>query len=369
MGTPQQNGRVERKHRHILNVARALRFQANLPIEFWGECVLTACYLINRTPSSVLQNATPYERLYGKAPSYDNLRVFGSLCYAHNQLRGGDKFASRSRRCVFVGYPHGKKGWRLFDIEKTEFFVSRDVLFSESKFPYSPETSLLSLNDEEEGQLLWAPISEGMVVDDITTQRIGPRIPTSPIQEVDPSCQPIQPIVSSLSSSSTTPISQILPTEPTQPPSLIETHETVITDVQEETMGHGHRSKKPPVTLKNYVVNSVNLKTVEPKVIYPVSNTDDVHRFSERHIAYVTAIIMTTEPKSFREAMKDKRWRDSVGKEIVALEDNETWELVELPPGKRAIGSQWVFKVKFQSDGSVERFKSRLVALGNKQIE
>lgn len=50
--TPQKNRRADRKYRHILNVARTLRFQANLPIVFWGECVLAAGHLINRTPSS-----------------------------------------------------------------------------------------------------------------------------------------------------------------------------------------------------------------------------------------------------------------------------------------------------------------------------
>jgi hypothetical protein len=148
-GTPQQNGRVERKHRHILNVARALRFQGNLPIEFWGECVLTVGYLINRTSSSILNAKTPYEVLHGQTPSYTHLRVFGSLCFSRNQNTNGDKFASRSRRCVFMGYPYGQKGWRVYDIETHEFFVSRDATFFETQFPFQhTEVAQMSITED-----------------------------------------------------------------------------------------------------------------------------------------------------------------------------------------------------------------------------
>ena len=80
--TPQQNGVVERKHQHLLETARALQFQSNFSTKFWGECVLSTAYLINRMPLVPLGNMTPYEKLFGTKPDNTHLKAFGCLAFA-----------------------------------------------------------------------------------------------------------------------------------------------------------------------------------------------------------------------------------------------------------------------------------------------
>ena len=94
--THHQNGCVERKHRHVVETTLSLLAHSSVSHSFWDDACLTACYLINRLPSKVTQNISPFHKLFNREPDYKFLKVFGCTCYPHLRPYNCHKFQFRS---------------------------------------------------------------------------------------------------------------------------------------------------------------------------------------------------------------------------------------------------------------------------------
>jgi hypothetical protein len=157
--TSQQNGIAERKHRHIVELGLTLLAQSGLSSKHWVDSFLTSVYLINRLPTPILKNESPYFKLFEKDLDYTTLRTFGCLCYPLLRLYIAHKLSFRSKPCIFLGYGANQKGYRCFDPHSQRIYISRHVVFDESKFStknmtishdpckrtVTPSTSLITL--------------------------------------------------------------------------------------------------------------------------------------------------------------------------------------------------------------------------------
>lgn len=129
---PQQNGRIERKRRHLLDTAQASRLHANSPMEFLSYCLLSATYSINLMPSSELNWQIPFKLLMNNEPVYDHLKIIGCLCFA--TVKHSVKLAAGARKCVLLGYPFALKGYKLLDLDTNKIVLRRDIIFEEKIF-------------------------------------------------------------------------------------------------------------------------------------------------------------------------------------------------------------------------------------------
>lgn len=131
---PAQNGLAERMNRTVVESARSMMFHSNLSVNFWAEAVNTTVYLKDRSPTAALDGITPYECLFKRKPGVAHLRVFGCIAFVHVPANQRKKLDPKSRKVIFVGYPDGTKGYKLYDPVSCIFLRSRDVVFLEREF-------------------------------------------------------------------------------------------------------------------------------------------------------------------------------------------------------------------------------------------
>ncbi|XP_070026237.1 uncharacterized protein [Nicotiana sylvestris] len=307
--TLQQNGVVERKHMHPLEITRALRFQAHILIMSCGHCVITTAYLINRLPSSVLKGCSPYEVLYNMKPHLGHLRTLGCLCFV-KQVHETDKLMPRAKAAVLMGFSDTQKGYILLDISIQHFFVNRDVILREDVFPFK---DFLSVSPPIFKPPHSPPRCEEVFSDGCSSPHINLPIPSSGDH--------LYPTLSKGRHSSLSTTSEPCP-----------------------TLRISLRTKYPPLWLKDFVTQPSNTTTP-----YSMANYVSYNSLSPSYQSYIAAFSTIVEPSSYEEAIKDPRWVEAMKSEIAALEANHTWEFVSLPPGKMPICCKWIFKVKYKS--------------------
>lgn len=186
--TPQQNFVVERKHQHILNVARALLFQSNVPLAYWSDYIYTVVFLINRTPSIILQNKTPYQLLMNKEPDYSFLKSFGCLCYVSTLSKDINKFSARADACVFLGYPAGYKGYKVLHLAYNSISITRNLVFHETTFPFLNSKSSFHASSHNFFDKIILPLPILVAIDAlepiIPLQQPAPFVPPIPQESV-----------------------------------------------------------------------------------------------------------------------------------------------------------------------------------------
>ncbi|WVZ10350.1 hypothetical protein V8G54_014880 [Vigna mungo] len=304
--SPQQNGIVERKHQHILNVARALLFQSHLPFVFWSYAIKHVIHLINRLPTPFLKNKSPYEIVFGKFPDLNTLRVFGCLAFANTITSGRTKLDKRASKCIFLGFKSGVKGYLLYDLLTNSFLISRNVIFYESHFPYWSPSNAVSHNHNTGTAASQQSFDSLIAFDNLHVDQ----------------------------------------------PARIST-----------------RLRKPPAYLSDYDCSPLSFANISFCTRYPLQSYLSYSNCSNSHTVFCMSLSAIIEPTSFKEACQHDHWQQAMLAEIQALEKNQTWSLIRLPPKKKVVGCKWVYKTKLNAAGSIERYKARLVAKGFTQTE
>lgn len=319
--TPEQNGVAERMNRTLVERAKCMLFEAKLQKSFWAEAVATAAYIINRSPSRVLAETTPYENWTGKKPHISHLKIFGSKAMVHVPKQNRRKWDSKSRELIFVGYCENTKGYRLYDKVSKKIVISRDVIF----------------------------IENSNVLENVAPETVSvPQLITLPLSSTEVDCLDPQ-------------------------------NQTEETDINESSQNETLTSSTNENSFDSSMLNRQADETYYPDT----DDYDDCHdEYIQSGITLRShqrenmegnnfmCFMEVPDPITVKEALSGpnaRQWKEAMDEEYKSLLENNTWEMTTLPANKRAIPCKWVYKVKRNENGETVKYKARLVIKGCSQ--
>jgi Reverse transcriptase (RNA-dependent DNA polymerase)/Integrase core domain len=379
VGTPQQNGVAERKNRNILEITRSLLLESKMPAIFWDNAITYAVYLMNRIPTKANEYKTPLQKLSTQVniPSVLNLepKVFGCSVYVHLQKQSRTKLESHAIKCIFLGFDIQRKGYKCYCPTNRKFMTSMDVVFIENEFYFThpnmaqgETSSEPKSGDTEYIQFL----SHGSV-----NPEPNPAEP-NPAYQVEQSMQnnPSENQMEGRSRSSTA--AESATDNKSDDETDEETEEVIQSPLLPRSLEDAPDSPEVSVSETQFKLPLRSNRGVPPKRYIPEEGTSRIVKYpitkyvTTRSLPkilnnFVAQLSSESVPERLEEACKEKKWIEAMNSEMNALEKNKTWDLVDLPKGKKPVGCKWVYSIKYNEKGIVERYKARLVAKGYTQ--
>ncbi|KAI5350983.1 hypothetical protein L3X38_003874 [Prunus dulcis] len=356
--TPQKNGVSEMKNRHLLEVARSLILDMSVPHHLWGHAVLSAAYLVDRTPSRVLDFRTSYDMFddhispisFSKLP----LKVFGCVAYvhvySHQRREKGSEFESLrledlgldGQNTVYEDVALGKETIaRIAEGNRSPRFKGEDIALSDET------TSRHFRND-------WSTIAkdeENALCDETTGRHSGIDLSLVAKECDNDSCD------SCVDEFNVRPASAL--------PLLQSCRENELREVISSESSMPSYQLPPRTTRRKPKVQY--LPDIHAKLKYSISHYVSAHRLSKSYNRICVNYLVYVCQLSCMMLFLTPKWVDGMNVEMEALNKNETWDLVPLPKGKKAVGCRWVFTLKHKVDGFIDPYKARMVANGYTQ--
>ena len=307
--TKEPNGLIERINLTILNKVRSFLIASNSPKYLWGEAMLSAVYIYNKTPHKALQYKTPYEIYYNMKSDISNIKIWGSIAYYHTNIYK-KKLLPRKEEAILIGY-NDTNHYKLWDLNKQRSLWSRDVEILEGSY-----NTQIKDNKNPEDNYEYMDLNNSNESPDKSIMEHSSQ------NENENSFRPITRSITNNSIYKSTPAHRV---EVQIPQKNIYNHNTTLPVVEEDN--------RALLTIKDTILDNA---------LGSLDNED-------KPADFLLTTINIDEPNNFQEAMaspEKEEWLRACKEEIYELESQHTYEIVDIPSDKIPLKGRWVFKKK-----------------------